>query len=264
MQSMGRLHIEDQGEIFRNPLPGHRVINSIFPDGGVLDTGEILVLVRVCLAMYSRDGELEIFRSTDGGGTWMRQGPILDTGADRVPYNYRIGCITQLRDGTLVLKMNRVPHEDANILLFSAETRGVLEGETSYLRSTDAGHSWSEPCPIELDEPFEARHVYEASGSMIELGDGTWFQAFETWKHHDDPELYDLNTYGMFSRDKGRTWRDRIPLAVGRDEGRSYSHGMPARWPLRFEGCAAGPARPTHHGKKLPRYLKIPPGFDYI
>ena len=224
---MSKLRIVDQGEIFRNPLPGHRVINCIFPAGCVLPSGEILVIARVCLAMYSRDGVLELFRSTDGGATWAREGPVHDSSRDDVPYNYRIGEMTLLRDGELILKMNRVAHDDENVLLFHPETGGVLEGEACYLRSTDGGRSWSDPQTIRLAEPFEPRHVYEASGRMIELRDGAWFQSFETWKQHDDANCYDLNTYGMFSHDEGRTWGERIPLAVGSDEQRSYSHGMP-------------------------------------
>ena len=242
---MSHLQIVDQGEIFRNPLPGHRVINCFFPAGVVLDNGEILVVARVAAAMYSVQGALELFRSTDGGRTWQRQGPPRDVSEDRVQFNYRLGEMALMRDGSVVLKMNRTPHADEDVLLFNAETGGVLEGQTCYLRSTDGGRTWSQPLPIHLDEPFEPRHVYEATGRMIELTDGTWFQAFETWKHHDDANPYDLNTYGMFSSDSGRSWGGRIPIAVGRDEGRSYSHGMPIQlsdgrvfislWTARFD-----------------------------
>ena len=35
------LTIVDQGEIYRNPLPGHRVINVLFPTAVLLGNGEI-------------------------------------------------------------------------------------------------------------------------------------------------------------------------------------------------------------------------------
>lgn len=226
---MSRLQIVDHGVIFRNPLPGHRVINCIFPAGCVLDNGEILVVARVCLAMYSREGELELFRSTDNGKTWSREGPVHDRSNDHVHYNYRVGEITQLRDASLVMKISRVAHEDEDVLLFNPQTGGILDSEACHTRSSDHGKSWDPPRTIHLEEPFESRHVYEASGRVIELNDGTWFQAFETWKHHGDPDPYDLNTYGMFSHDGGLTWGERIPIAVGRHKNRSYSHGMPTQ-----------------------------------
>ena len=67
------MRIADSGVIFRNPLPGHRIINAIFPSALILDAGEILCLLRVGLAIYSVNGELELFRSTDGGQAWRRE-----------------------------------------------------------------------------------------------------------------------------------------------------------------------------------------------
>ncbi len=95
---MSHLQIVDQGEIFRNPLPGHRVINSFFPAGVVLDNGEILVVARVAAAMYSVQGALELFRSTDGGRTWQRQGPPRPLG---IP-GQSSGAV-ELKDGRILL-----------------------------------------------------------------------------------------------------------------------------------------------------------------
>ena len=226
---MSSLKVVDHGVIFRNPLPGHRVVNSLIPDGCVLDNGDILVVARVCLAMYSREGDLELFRSTDNGKTWLREGPAHDRSNDSVFYHYRIAGITQLRDSSLVMKINRAVHEDEDVLVFNPDTGGLLESETCYIRSTDHGLTWDQPQTMHLNEPFESRHVFETNGRVIELNDGTWFHVFETWKQYDDPDPYDLNTYGMFSHDAGRTWGERIPLAVGRDENLSYSHGMPTQ-----------------------------------
>jgi len=223
------MKILDSGVIFRNPLPGHRVINAIFPNPCVLDEGEILCLARVGLAMYSVDGVLEFFRSIDGGQTWQREGPPIDTASDAVQFNYRVGDQTRLRDGSLLLKINRAPHPDPDVLYFNQQTGGTLATEACYLRSEDRGHIWSQPVTATLAEPFEPQHAPEASGRVIELEDGSWFQLYETWKHHDDGGPFDLNSYGMFSTDGGRTWGQRVPVAVGRDENRSYSHGMPTQ-----------------------------------
>jgi hypothetical protein len=64
---------------------------------------------------------------------------------------------------------------------------------------------------------------------VFELDDGTWFHTFETWKSYDNAGPFDLNVWGLFSRDGGRTWTDKIPVAVGTAHNRSYSHGLGIR-----------------------------------
>src|SRR6185295_1192497 len=62
----------------------------------------------------------------------------------------------------------------------------------------------------------------------VELADGTWFQTFETWKQYDDAGPFDLHSYGLFSKDGGRTWSGKARL-VNDPGDRSYSHGIPIR-----------------------------------
>jgi hypothetical protein len=223
------LTIVDQGELYRNPLPGHRVINVLFPTAVLLGNGEILCVARVGLAMYSVEGDMELFRSQDGGKTWQREGPPYDRSQDHVQYNYRSADQTVLRDGSLVMKLTRAEHPDPEKLFFNPETGGMLAGEFCYIYSGDGGRTWTDPVAAVYEEPFAAHHVPEHCGPMIELEDGTWFQSIETWKHHGDAGPFDLNTYGMFSRDRGRTWDRRVPVAVGSDNNRSFSHGMPTQ-----------------------------------
>ena len=226
---MSRLNIVDYGEIYRNPLPGHRVINVIFPNAVVLDGDEILCVARVGLAMYSVDGTMELFRSLDGGKSWRREGPPYDRDGDRVQYNYRNADLTRLRDGSLVMKIVRTAHPDTEILFFNPETGGALAPECCYLYSEDGGRTWTDPVVAAYDEPFATHHVPEHTGRVIELEDGSWFQAIETWKHYHDTGPFDLNSYGMFSHDRGHTWGDRVSVAAGSDHDRSYSHGMPTQ-----------------------------------
>ena len=118
------MEIVDSGVIFRNPLPGHRVINAIYPMIYPLPGGELLCALRVCSALYSRDGEVELFRSSDGGRTWERQGPVRDRSADVALYSDFSGTLTGLRDGALLLRL-----EDGSV-------RRVLAGDVT-LRSLE-------------------------------------------------------------------------------------------------------------------------------
>jgi len=225
---MKQLEIVDGGVVFRNPLPGHKVISAFFPHLHVQSDSEWLCVLRTGGAMYSRDGMLELFRTTDQGKTWTREGPLRDRAADGLNYNYRVGHTTTLRDGTLAVGISRVPHEDEDQLLLDADTGGWLPHEFCVLRSDDGGRTWGDPVVAELAEPFGPGVEAIATGCMIELDEGLLFQAFETWKTYENQDPFDLQTYGLFSRDGGSTWGDRVAIAHG-GSARSYSHGRPIR-----------------------------------
>ena len=71
---MGELKTLDSGVIFRNPLPGHRAINAIYPFILPLD-GEYLCVLRIGQALYSPDGMLDF---------WLAGRPILGTARSRM------------------------------------------------------------------------------------------------------------------------------------------------------------------------------------
>ena len=225
---MNQPQIVDKGVIFRNPLPGHRVINAFYPDILPLPNGEWLCVVRVAGALYSPDGMLEIFRSPDQGKTWQRQGPVRDRRRDSKPYNYAEGYLSLMRDGSIVLRLMRVDVTDPEKLSYNEKTSGMLPFELSFMRSTDNGRTWSEPVIGDMHSHFPGQEP-AGYGRVIELDDGTWFHCFETWKKYDDAGPFDLNPYGMFSKDGGRTWGGKVLIANGKSQNRSYSHGQPLK-----------------------------------
>ncbi len=225
---MTKLKIEDQGVIYRNPLPGHRVINAFFPSLHQLDDGELLCVLRGGGAMYSPDGMLEIFRSA-GDGSWERQGPIRNSNEDGIQYNYAFGDLTSLRNGELVLRILRADQTDPNRLAYNPKTQGLMPLETCYMRSTDRGRTWSDLVIADVAPHFDNSMEPASLGPVVELDDETWFQVFETWKKYDNAGPFELNLYGLFSRDGGRTWGERVDIAVGKSEDLSYSHGIPVR-----------------------------------
>lgn len=223
-----QLGVVDHGVIYRNPLPGHRAVNVIYARIHLLPDGDLLCVLRVGQALYSPDGMLECFRSCDGGHTWIAEGALFEReGAER-HFNYADAAITTLRDGSLVMRVARFDHKDPNQLVFNPATQGSLPYNICYLRSRDGGRSWSKPTVADFDTLFPGV-VTAAHGGIIELPDGRWFQALETWKTYDDAGPFRLNTFAVFSEDEGHTWGQRVTVADGSAQHLSYSHGVPVR-----------------------------------
>lgn len=226
---MSRLAVVDKGIIFRNPLPGHRVLNAFYPEILCLSEREWLCVLRVGGALYSPDGALEIFRTNDAGSSWVGEGPVRPRGLDNAHYSESEGTFTRLRDGSLVLRMLRCDHSDPDMLAYNPATQGLIPVQTVFFRSADGGRSWSEPVVPDIRAHFAPGVEATPYGRVIELDDGGWFHTFETWKSYDNSGPFNLDIHGMFSRDGGRTWCDKVAVAVGAPEGRSYSHGLAVR-----------------------------------
>ncbi|MCX6624225.1 MAG: sialidase family protein, partial [Acidobacteria bacterium] len=226
---MIQLTIEESGVIFRNPLPGHRVMNVFYPMVLPLANHELLCVARIAAALYAPGAWLEIFRSTDGGSTWQREGPVTDRKRESPTYSYSDAYLTRLRDGSLVLRAGRWNFVDPDQLAFSHQTQGLMPIEVCYLCSVDDGRTWSQPAVADFRSHFGPGQEPAPQGGIVELPDGAWFQGFETWKSYENAGPFELNSYGLFSRDQGRTWHDRVTVASGVARNLSHSHGIPIR-----------------------------------
>lgn len=226
--AMSNLATIDSGVIYRNPHPGHRVINAFYPATYQRDNGDILCIVRVAGALYSPEGMLDMLHSADGGKTWEHRGPIIDRADDRVQYNYLDGYFTRLGDGTLVIRAMRCDQHDGRFM-FNEKTGGLLPLEMVLIFSDDDGETWSAPQVCETFEQFDDHQMPAPYSPLIELPGGAWMQTFETWKPYDHTGPYDLQIYGLYSNDRGKTWGDKTVIANGAPEDKSFSHAIPVK-----------------------------------
>jgi|GEM_PF-602812 len=222
---MLKLSADESVVIFRNPLPGHRVINAFWPDMHLLANGELICLARIGGAMYSPDGMLEMFRSIDSGLTWQREGPLLDRSDDNHDYNYVEGSFTTLTDGSLLLRYMRADLSDPDIRMFNQSTGGLYPFKPFTMRSTDGGRTWSKPISIDAKSHFAEGVEPAPYGAIHETADGRWMQLFDTWKTYHNESSFNVQCYALFSEDEGKTWGDLTPVADGSANDRSYSHG---------------------------------------
>ena len=221
---MGKLTIIDAGVLYRNPLPGHQAVIAFGPFILPLSDTELICSFKRGQAMYSRDGMIHLLRSTDGGRTWDHEGPIRDRAKDDRHYQYALGPMTKLRDGSLVLAGCRADRTDPDRFWMNPATGGSIPKQTFVTRSTDGGRSWSDQIVGFLPEPPEGIEP-AVGGPVLEMEDGHWMLLFETWKAYDNSGPMDIETYVLFSKDEGHTWTDWTTIADGRSYDRSFSHG---------------------------------------
>lgn len=166
-----------------------------------LRNGDLLIMAREASEHYSRDGDVVMLRSTDGGKTWGdRQyiGAIKDL-------DEREGCGVQLRDGTIVVGVYYNGNYDAS---GAYGTRPQEDNQTPVLgayiiASKDDGRTWSQPRHIQVPHaPFTA--VEGPTDAPLELPDGSLGMAVIGYRLHGDAK----NSGSVFLRsaDQGATW----------------------------------------------------------
>jgi len=178
---MTKLHLLDEGVIYRNPEPGFKAECAFLPNVVPLDRDEVICVYRIGQAFYSTDGTLNVARSTDGGRTWSQEGRVWDVANDDRPYSYSAPHTFRLSDGTLVLNAFRLDYSDPRPQ-FNPDTGGIRKSEKIILFSDDDGRSWTPPRVMDL--PFDSEP--DTPSSIIELNDGRWWLGLEFWKRWDD------------------------------------------------------------------------------
>lgn len=221
---MAKLGIVHEGAIYRNPDPGHRALCAYLPNVVPLSDQELCCFYRIGQAFYSHDGRIARVRSRDGGRTWAQEGLVWDPRQDRHKLIYTAPHATLLRDGTLLLTASRYPADEQNLTRFNPETGGMKSAEVVLFQSNDGGHHWSKPEPLDL-----GGGPIDPPSSILELDNGHWFLACESWKDWSDPTPIHIKGFALFSVDGGKTWKDRVDFPSASRSDRMFSHSRYTR-----------------------------------
>ncbi|MBM4048479.1 MAG: exo-alpha-sialidase [Planctomycetes bacterium] len=172
-----------------------------FPDLCRLKNGDLLCVfyegyghVSLPNEQLPKGGRVCSVRSSDEGRTWGKAEIVADT-----PFDDRDPHICQLSDGTLICNF------------FSYYAKGKRrEGsphpfEILTTRSTDGGHTWSEPQLVEINSPL----AWACSAPIRELPDKSLIMGI----YHESGAVAFGGT--IKSYDRGKTWTDLAHIGEG-------------------------------------------------
>lgn len=155
------------------------------------------------------DARVMSTRSKDRGLHWSP--PQVVVGSDRMHANPSLGV---LEDGTVLLGYQTWRSH------FKGSTAEIRFVSYEVIRSSDDGHTWSEPAKIPADPP---RGIASYS-RIVQLPDGTALLPLYLYVEggREDPDIplseKQDHSYVYRSRDGGKSWGDRSLIAKGFNE----------------------------------------------
>jgi hypothetical protein len=140
-------------------------------------------------------------RSADGGVTWCEQGPLWPHLRERFSI---FGSVSAAPSGELFFYGMRTPIDVAGEVAWSDATQGLKANNLVWARSTDHGHTWTEPTVIPM--PFAGSA--EAPGPLCVTRDGTWHVCYAPYNTFDPALVVPRNQVVLLSSsDEGKSWR---------------------------------------------------------
>jgi hypothetical protein len=177
-----------------------------------LRDGTILVSHRSGTRRESADGRPHLLRSRDEGRSWEDLGrPFSPAGADG--WDFRGMGMTELGGGdVLAVVIGLDKRLDRPV--YNPDGEGLVPIANHFLRSGDAGSSWSAPWALS-GQPIPQT----ASQGLLTLPDGDVLMTFETFKEYDEPGPWRYRGGMLRSHDDGRTWGEQVISAASDLEG---------------------------------------------
>jgi len=169
-------------------------VYEAWPDVLLTKTGKLLCVFSECAHHCDRSHtRVMLTESLDRGRSWSPKRPLTE-GTRGKPYYYNCARISALRDGRLVVAVDRCRTDKFD-----------QGGDVLLYFSGDDGASWSEP----METPVSGI----VPDKLLELASGRWLLA----AHAKDEPLGVLAQRLWYSDDKGKSWNG--PVIVGREPG---------------------------------------------
>lgn len=204
-----RLEVVETGVVYRNPLPHVYARHAYFPSVVLLENGELLAAYSIGQAFESADLHTVLSRSTDQGSTWEYQGRLYDGTKDRITSDT---CRLSLgSSGEVIAYVMRHDRSRENVGFLNPDNIGFVEVEQLLFRSSDGGHTWSEPQVI---DPPLVGPAFEMNSSIVTLRNGAWLLPTSTWRGFDGYCPNGMKAVAFVSNDEGNTWPTHLDMMV--------------------------------------------------
>ena len=162
-----------------------------WPDVALTAGGKLITVFTECTHHGDRSyTRVMLSESDDRGRTWSKKHPLTE-GTAGLAYSYNCARISRLKDGRMVIIVDRVPA--------SGEKDCAMAVNVLYF-SEDEGNSWSNA----IETPLRGI----VPDKLLELDNGRWIiAAHRSYYGH-------LTEYCRYSDDGGKTWSDDILMAL--------------------------------------------------
>ena len=208
----------DTGLIYRNPKSHVYSVHAYFPSVVVTSSGDLLASIVLGEAFESPHSHTHIARSTDGGETWQLEGRIYPGTADRLTSDAcRITALPHNEVVAFMVRADRSAHPDEG--LTNPENLGFVPVELLIVRSTDGGHTWTEPQAL---TPPLIGPSFELCSPITPLRDGRWLLPTHIWHGWDGYCPNGLKLVAFVSHDRGQTWPEYVDVMVDADQRLIY------------------------------------------
>jgi len=209
-----KLEILDSGIIYKNINPGFKAESAYLPNLVALSENEVLCFMRIGSAFFSTDGKIWQFRSLDYGKTWVQEKIIELYDSDK-NYHYSAPHCTLTSSGELVLLVHREKNPDE-----ITEAYMLHQKQQIIFTSTDKGRNWK---GYQIIIPT-GEHYVDTPSNIIELNSGVWFLACEEWENMGTDLPIHIKGFGIFSKDRGKTWESVSYFPSSFDNEKMFSH----------------------------------------
>lgn len=204
-------------------------LQAYYPRVVRLADSEYLASFNAGRGIETPDTHPELARSTDGGKTWVPEGPVdaqRSSAARGDPERLaptEMGFITRDEQGTLFCSGSHYPRNPADPFgdLVHPKTVGMRDNRIIWRRSTDGGRTWSPsatiphpfPCPLEIPT------------GLLALDEHTFIQSFATWKRWDGSSPCGQRVALVRSMDAGHSWSPPTDVFFDSTHGAGFWEG---------------------------------------